>query len=145
MTFKPLAAVTALALSALTLHAADEPVKHPKAQLTGAQVFASSCVVCHGAGLAGAPKAGDKTVWKGLIAEGHIDLWGGAMTGVRRMPPMGGDPGLTDMEVALAVNYMVEMAGGKFPAPTAASLKEARLDGEKRLKERNAKARAARR
>jgi cytochrome c5 len=127
-----------------TLYAADAPAVYPKSQMTGLQVFQNACVACHGAGLAGAPKIADKAAWKGLIAEGHTDLWGGAMTGVRRMPPMGGDPALTDMEVALAVNYMVEMAGGKFPAPTAGSLKEARRDGEKRLKERNAKARAAR-
>lgn len=136
--------ISLLLAASPTLYAADAPAAYPKGPMTGAQVFQSACVVCHGAGLAGAPRAGDKTAWKELIAEGHIDLWGGAMTGVRRMPPMGGDPALTDMEVALAVNYMVEMAGGKFPAPTAASLKEARLDGEKRLKERNAKARAAR-
>ncbi|MGB4117809.1 MAG: c-type cytochrome [Polaromonas sp.] len=133
---------TLLACSAL--FAVDAPVAYPKTQMSGLQVFQNACVACHGAGLAGAPRMGDKTVWSGLVAEGHTDLWGGALTGVRRMPPMGGDPALTDMEVALAVNYMVELVGGKFPAPTAASLKAARLDGEKRLKERNAKARDAR-
>jgi cytochrome c5 len=144
MKFKSAAVTAALFYASTALYAADEPAKHPKAQMTGVQVFAAACVVCHGAGLAGAPKVGDKAVWKELIAEGHTDLWGSAMAGVRRMPPMGGDPGLTDAEVALAVNHMVELAGGKFPAPTAASLKAARLDGEKRLKERNAKARAER-
>lgn len=136
--------LVALLCANSALFAGDVPAKHPKSQLTGAQVFQSACVVCHGAGLAGAPKAGDKTAWKELIGEGHTDLWGGAMTGVRRMPPMGGDPGLTDMEVALAVNHMVELAGGKFPTPTPASLKVARLDGEKELKKRNTQARAAR-
>jgi cytochrome c5 len=137
-------ATAALLCASTGVYAVDEPTKHPKAQMTGVQVFAAACVVCHGAGLAGAPKVGYKAVWKELIAEGHTDLWGSAMAGVRRMPPMGGDPGLTDMEVALAVNHMVELAGGKFPTPTSASLKAARLDGEKRLKQRNAKTRAER-
>ena len=144
MLFKKIFAIGLLLLANSTLYAADEPPKHPKSQMTGAQVFQSACAVCHGASLAGAPKAGDKSVWKELIAEGPTDLWGGALTGVRRMPPMGGDPALTDREVALAVNHMVELAGGKFPTPTAASLKAARLDGEKRLKERSVKARKAR-
>jgi cytochrome c5 len=144
MTFKKTIAAAALLVLNPAIFAADEPAKYPKNQMTGAQVFQHACVVCHGMGLAGAPKAGDRAVWKELIAEGHTDLWGGAMTGIRRMPPMGGDPALTDVELALAVNHMVELAGGKFPAPTAAGLKAARLDGEKRLKERNAKARAAR-
>lgn len=144
MNIKNQLSVVVLLCANPALFAGDEPVKHPKSQLTGVQVFQSACVVCHGAGLAGAPKVGDKAAWKELIAEGHTDLWGGAMTGVRRMPPMGGDPGLTDMEVALAVNHMVELAGGKFPTPTPASLKVARLDGEKELKKRYAKAHAAR-
>jgi cytochrome c5 len=133
-----------LLLVSTALFAADEPVKYPKAQMSGAQVYQNVCVICHSSGLVGAPKSGDKAVWKELIAEGHTDLWGSAMAGVRRMPPMGGEPALRDIEVALAVNHMVELAGGKFPAPTAASVKAARLDGEKRLKERNAKALAAR-
>ena len=144
MTFKTSLAIAALLVAPPVLYAADPTAPYPKTPMTGAQVFQQACVVCHGTGLAGAPKAGDRSVWKELIAEGHTDLWGGAMTGVRRMPPMGGDPALTDFEVALAVNHLVELAGGKFPAPTTASLKAARLDGEKRLKERNAKARAAR-
>lgn len=144
MTLNQATVTAALLCASAALFAADEPAKHPKSQMTGMQVFQSACVVCHGTGLAGAPKAGDQAVWKELIAEGHTDLWGSALAGVRRMPPMGGDPGLTDMEVALSVNHMVQLAGGKFPAPTAASVKAARLDGEKRLKQRNAKARAAR-
>ena len=144
MNTQSISLMLALLLASTTLLASDESAKYPKSQLSGVQVFQIACVVCHGAGLAGSPKAGDKAAWKELIAEGHIDLWGGAMAGVRRMPPMGGDPGLTDMEVALAVNYMVELVGGKFPTPTPASLKTARLDGEKELKKRNAQARAAR-
>jgi cytochrome c5 len=136
--------ITALLCTSALLHAADESPKYPKTQMSGAQVYQNVCVICHSSGLVGAPKAGDKAVWKELIAEGHTDLWGSAMAGVRRMPPMGGEPALRDIEVALAVNHMVELAGGKFPTPTAASVKAARLDGEKRLKERNAKALAAR-
>jgi cytochrome c5 len=132
-----------MVISGSAFAAGNAPV-YTKALLSGQQVFQSACVHCHGDGLAGAPRAGDKTVWKELIAEGFTDIAGSAMAGVRRMPPMGGEPALYDMEVARAVNYMVEMAGGKFPEPTDASVKAARLDGEKRLKARIIKARQER-
>jgi cytochrome c5 len=123
---------------------AAESTSFPKAPMTGKQVYEAVCAHCHATGLVGAPKIGDKAVWKELIAEGPTDLVGSSLAGVRRMPPMGGEPALYDIEVALAVNYMVAQAGGKFADPTDATVKAARLDGEKRVRSRGAKARAAR-
>lgn len=60
------------------------------------------------------------------------------------MPPKGGAPELYDIEVARAVVYMVGLAGGKFPEPTEANVKAARLDGEKRHAARLKKAAASR-
>src|SRR5450759_1160171 len=36
----------------------------------GKKIFESACVVCHGAGIAGAPKAGDKTAWAPRLKSG---------------------------------------------------------------------------
>lgn len=120
---------------------------HPvfgKAPMTGEQVYKAVCVTCHGHGLAGAPKAGNRQTWSPLIAEGYDDLVGSALTGVRMMPPKGGAPELYDIEVARAVVYMVGMSGGKFPEPTEANVRSARADGEKRQAERLRKAAASR-
>ena len=42
----------------------------PKGMLTGEQVYAQVCKTCHEAGLAGAPKIGDKAAWAKIIAQG---------------------------------------------------------------------------
>lgn len=60
------------------------------------------------------------------------------------MPPKGGAPELYDIEVARAVVYMASLAGGRFPEPTDANVKAARIDGEKRHQERLKKAAASR-
>lgn len=121
--------------------------KHPdfgKAAMSGEQVYKAVCVTCHGHGVAGAPKAGNRQAWSPLVAEGYDDLVGSALTGVRMMPPKGGAPELYDIEVARAVVYMASLAGGRFPEPTDANVKAARIDGEKRHEERLKKAAASR-
>ena len=116
-----------------------------KTAMTGEQTYKAVCVTCHGHGTAGAPRAGNRQVWAPLIAEGYDELVGSALTGVRMMPPKGGAPELYDIEVARAVVYMTHLAGGKFPEPTEANVKAARLDGEKRHTERLKAAAASRR
>ncbi len=120
---------------------------HPtfgKASMTGEQVYKAVCVTCHGHGVAGAPKVGNRQAWSPIIAEGYDDLVGSALTGVRMMPPKGGAPELYDIEVARAVVYMVSLSGGKFPEPTEVNVRSARADGEKRQIERLKKAAASR-
>ena len=111
---------------------AAEPNRFGKTAMTGEQVYKAVCVTCHGHGVAGAPRAGNRQAWAPLISEGYDDLVGSALTGVRMMPPKGGAPELYDIEVARAVVYMASLAGGKFPEPTEANVKAARVDGEKR-------------
>lgn len=115
-----------------------------KAPMTGEHVYKVVCATCHAHGLAGAPKAGNRQAWSPLIAEGYDDLVGSALTGVRMMPPKGGAPELYDIEVARAVVYMTSLAGGKFPEPTEANVRSARIDGEKRHIERLKKAASSR-
>ena len=86
---------------------------------TGEQVYASTCSACHTAGVAGAPKLGDSAAWKPLIAKGYEELLKNAINGINAMPPRGGNPNLTDLEVARAVVHIANQSGGDFPEPAA--------------------------
>jgi cytochrome c5 len=81
------------------------------ADLGGEEVFNQACVACHGAGVAGAPKFGDKAAWAPRIAEGIDTLHKHALGGFQGkngfMPPKGGRTDLTDQSVMNAVDYMV--------------------------------------
>ena len=80
----------------------------------GKKVFETTCNVCHGAGIAGAPKFGDKTAWAPRLAEGINVLHQHALQGYQGksgvMPPKGGNTALSDAEVTAAVDYMAAAA-----------------------------------
>jgi len=76
----------------------------------GEKVFKVTCIVCHGAGILGAPKFGDKVAWAPRIAQGIDTLHAHALSGVKTMPPKGGNAALKDDEVKAAVDYMVNQA-----------------------------------
>lgn len=86
---------------------------------TGEQVYKAVCAACHQTGVANAPKLGDKAAWGKLIALGPDKLAQDAIKGIRAMPPRGGNPNLTDLEVTRAVVYMANAAGASFKAPAA--------------------------
>ena len=73
----------------------------------GKTVYNTVCAGCHGAGVMGAPKFGDKAAWAGRIGQGMPTLVNHAINGIRAMPPRGGSASLTDDEVKGAVEYMV--------------------------------------
>jgi cytochrome c5 len=79
----------------------------------GTELFQQTCSVCHGAGIAGAPKVGDKAVWAPRIAEGKPTLYEHALHGFQGksgvMPAKGGRTDLPDALVKQAVDYMVQM------------------------------------
>lgn len=77
---------------------------------TGEQVYNKSCAACHGSGVMGAPKLGDKEDWKPRIAEGMDKMYNSALHGDGAMPAKGGNPSLSDDEVKAAVDYMVDKA-----------------------------------
>lgn len=76
----------------------------------GEQVYAANCLSCHGAGVLGAPKFGDKAMWGPRIAQGIDTLHTHALNGIRMMPPKGGNATLKDEDVKAAVDYMVSKA-----------------------------------
>lgn len=73
----------------------------------GGKVYDGLCAACHMAGVAGAPKVGDKSGWKARIAQGDGVLYEHAIKGIRAMPAKGGNPALSDAEVKAAVDHMV--------------------------------------
>jgi cytochrome c5 len=83
----------------------------PAAQAkSGEQVYSQSCAMCHAAGLAGAPKLGDKGAWQARIAQGVPTLYNHAINGIRAMPAKGGNASLSDADVEAAVDYLVAKA-----------------------------------
>ncbi|QDZ28016.1 cytochrome c5 family protein [Noviherbaspirillum sp. UKPF54] len=76
----------------------------------GEKVFNANCVSCHGAGVLGAPKFGDKAAWGPRIAQGKDTLYTHALNGFKMMPPKGGNAALKDEEVKAAIDYMVSKA-----------------------------------
>jgi cytochrome c5 len=70
-----------------------------------------ACSVCHGAGIAGAPKVGDKAAWSARIAQGTSTLDKHALEGYQGgagvMPAKGGRADLSDDSVKAAVAHMV--------------------------------------
>ena len=77
----------------------------------GQQIYQVACVVCHGAGIAGAPKLDDKAQWAKRIAKGVDTLYASAINGVQGsagvMPAKGGNAALSNAEVKAAVDYIV--------------------------------------
>jgi len=80
----------------------------------GKALFQAVCSVCHAAGIAGAPKAGDKTAWGPRIAQGKAALYQHALNGYNgktgAMPPKGGRTDLPDDLIKQGVDYMVSLA-----------------------------------
>lgn len=73
----------------------------------GEAVYNKSCKLCHSAGIAGAPKTGDKAAWSGRIGQGMDTLYANAINGKKAMPARGGNKNLSDDEVKSAVDFMI--------------------------------------
>ena len=80
----------------------------------GKSVYGKTCAMCHAAGVAGAPKPGDKADWGPRIAQGKDVLYKHAregFTGAKgMMPARGGGASLTDDEVKAAVDFMADQS-----------------------------------
>jgi cytochrome c5 len=91
----------------------------PHVDKSGEEVVKAVCGMCHTAGLMNAPKIGDKGQWAPRIAQGYDVLVSHAINGIRSMPARGGNPALTDGEIANAVAHMANASGASFKAPAA--------------------------
>jgi cytochrome c5 len=100
-------------------NSALEPPKETNAavatqEMNGEQAFTTACTACHGPGIAGAPKHGDKAAWAPRIAQGTATLYEHALKGFQGkagfMPAKGGRTDLSDKSVTNAVDYMIKAA-----------------------------------
>ncbi|MDH3715494.1 MAG: c-type cytochrome [Gammaproteobacteria bacterium] len=105
-----LVVTSVLAVSTLTAQAGRE----------GKGVYKRTCVYCHQTGVSGAPLFGDSAAWQPRIAQGREVLYRHALGGFKGMPAKGANPKLTDAEVRLAVDYMVQNASGQSVPQTSA-------------------------
>ena len=83
----------------------DEPIlkKNP-----GQAVYERYCVVCHGTGVAGAPKFRDGADWGPRRAKQTIDsLTATALKGLNAMPVKGTCQECSDTDIKAAIQYMV--------------------------------------
>jgi cytochrome c5 len=73
---------------------------------TGEQVVNAQCIKCHGTGVGGAPKIGDRAAWTPRISRGLDAVVASAIHGHGGMPARGGMADATDAEIRAAVLYM---------------------------------------
>lgn len=76
----------------------------------GEAVYNRACKMCHGTGMMGAPKTGDKAAWASRIARGAEELTKNAIAGIRAMPPRGTCGSCSDQDIANAVAYLIEQS-----------------------------------
>ena len=69
-------------------------------------LYGQACLACHAAGVAGAPKLGDKAAWGPRLAAGVDGLTASVIKGKGAMPPKGGSSA-SDAEIKAVVQYMV--------------------------------------
>lgn len=91
----------------------------PAGAKTGEQVYQATCAACHSSGAAGAPKTGDNAGWAPRLSLGLDGLTKSAIAGKNAMPPKGGNPELTDAEIARAIVFMANQSGANFQEPAA--------------------------
>lgn len=110
---EPAVPAPAAAPAAATAEAAPAAAAAAPAKLSadaGKGIYTASCAACHGAGIAGAPKLGDKAAWAARIQQGDAVMYEHAIKGFMgkagMMPPKGGSTA-SDAEVKAAVDYMV--------------------------------------
>ena len=103
----PAPAPVATTVAAVAPAAAAAPVA--VASGNGEALYKQTCVACHGSGVAGAPKFGDKAAWAPRIKTGMETLYTAAIKGLNAMPPRGGSTA-SDADLHAAVDYMVSAA-----------------------------------
>lgn len=104
--------------SALAIEAPSAPAGEAPAAAAlpadGKATYDAVCAVCHAAGIAFAPKVGDKAAWAPRIAQGLATLDKHAIEGYQGsagiMPAKGGRADLTDELVKAAVADMVSQS-----------------------------------
>jgi cytochrome c5 len=112
---KPMAAVAVSGQdnTALAIQSAGPPVAAAALPADGIAAYEIACVACHGAGIAGAPKVGDKAAWEARMAQGKETLYKHAIGGFNGkagvMPAKGGRTDWPDDLIKQAVDHIIEL------------------------------------
>ena len=107
-TAEPEAPPTEAPEPAAETEAAQAAAESQAATVDGQKVYQASCQACHVAGVAGAPKLGDKEAWAPRIAKGKDALFSSINNGLNAMPPKGACMSCSEDELRAALEYMVE-------------------------------------
>jgi cytochrome c5 len=103
------AAAKAVAAALATASPKGGEAAAPSAAGAVSGLYAQSCQACHAAGVAGAPKLGDKAAWAPRVAQGLDALTASVIKGKGAMPPRGGSTA-NDAEIKQVVTYMVNQS-----------------------------------
>lgn len=76
----------------------------------GEAIYNRICMACHAAGVAGAPKLGDKATWAPRIKQGKEVLLEHTLKGFKVMPPKGGCGDCSKQDIENAIAYMLSKA-----------------------------------
>lgn len=115
---RPYGAVYAGETGAAAMAAAAEAARQAAASQVafggstdGEMIFNNACAACHGSGAGGAPKL-ERAAWNARVAQGMDTLVKHATDGFQGsagvMPARGGNPALSDEQVAATVQWMVD-------------------------------------
>jgi cytochrome c5 len=100
------APVVAAAPAAAPAPAAARPAQPTQAAAAAPALYGQICAACHIAGVANAPKLGDKAAWAPRLPQGIDGLTASVIKGKGAMPPKGGSSA-SDAELRAVVSYMV--------------------------------------
>src|SRR5688572_11969154 len=99
--------------SALKIESAGPALPVAALPADGTAAYETACAACHGAGIAGAPKVGDKASWAPRIAQGKDTLYKHAIEGLNGktgvMPAKGGRADWPDDLVKQAVDHILDL------------------------------------
>jgi cytochrome c5 len=89
--------------STTTEQAADKP-------LTSEDIYNKYCVMCHAAGVAGAPVFRQQTFWRERLQKGFATVWKNSWEGINAMPARGGCMDCTKDDIRNVIIYMLPEA-----------------------------------
>jgi len=102
------AAAAPLAAAAVVVAAATPTAAAAVKTDAAPALYTNVCSACHVAGVANAPKLGDKAAWAPRLTAGVDGLTASVVKGKGAMPPKGGAAAASDAEIKAVVSYMVD-------------------------------------
>ena len=92
----------------LALETTNQPLSPPKTTHLGKALFESHCILCHGSGIAGAPRFGNRADWELRIKKRISLLLKHVKNGYRAMPPKGTCLECSSKDLEAAIHYMTD-------------------------------------